>query len=120
MAHLDEFLPSKVELGAIRDEDWSTDITVTDGGFEVRNGRWDASLRSFEVSFPTAKRDDVTYEAVIALYAKAKGKLHSFNFKDWSAGGEVIKVRFDSKLSLMGVTKDLDHIETLKLVEVRE
>jgi uncharacterized protein (TIGR02217 family) len=120
MAHLASFLPSQVEIGAVRDVDWSTDIVKTDGGYEVRNARWATPLRRFEVSFPTAKRDDPVYTAVVALFEQAQGSLHSFNFKDWSAGGEVIKVRFDSPLKLTGVTKDLDHIETLNLIEVRE
>jgi len=121
MAHLAAYLPTQVEVGAIRDVDWATDIVKTDGGFEVRNARWSAPLRRFELSFPTAKRaEDPTYLAVIALYEEAQGSLHSFNFRSWADGGEVLKVRFDSPLKITGVTKDLDHIETLNLVEVRE
>lgn len=119
MAHLAEFLPSQVELGALRDEDWGTDVVTTDGGYEVRNARWATPLRRFEISFPTARRDNTTYQAVRELYRKAKGSLHSFSFRDWSDGGAVIAVRFDSTLKLTGVTRDLDHIETLTLLEVR-
>ena len=119
MGHLTTNLPTKVEQGAVRRVDWGTEIVTTDGGFEVRNARWDAPLRSWEVSFPTARRTDVTYLAVIALYEAAQGSLHSFNFTSWADDGEVVPVRFDSPLSLTGIDINLDHIETLTLKEVR-
>ena len=118
--HLSTSLPPQVELGAIRDVEWATEVVTTDGGFEVRNARWSSPLRKFEVSFPTATRDDPVYTAVIALYELAQGSLHSFDFADWTNGGEVIKVRFDSPLKISGVDIHHDHIETLNLVEVRE
>jgi len=112
-------LPPRVELGAIRDYDYSTEIVTTDGGYEVRNSRWSTPLRSYEISFPTSTRTGSDYLAVKALYDAAKGRLHSFMFKDWTDGA-TIHVRFDSKLSIAGVDINHDHIETMKLVEVRE
>lgn len=119
MTHLASSLPSTVEQGAVRRVEWRTEVVETDGGYEVRNSRWAAPLRFFDVSFPTAKRStDTTYAAVIALYQEAQGSLHSFSFKDWSTG-EQIAVRFDSPLTLTGLDRNLDHIETLTLREVR-
>jgi len=118
MAHLEQTLPPRVELGAIRDYDYSTEIVTTDGGHEVRNARWENPLRSYEISFPTSKRDGSDYLAVKALYDLAKGRLHTFSFKDWT-DGTIVTVRFDSKLSIAGVDINHDHIESLKLVEVR-
>jgi len=120
MAHLAEFLPGKVELGAVRHEDWSVDIVKMDGGGSVRNSRWSAPLREFEISFPTSTREDETYQAVKALYRKAQGSTHTFNFRDWSEGGEVVRVRFDGKLTLTGIDRRFDHIETITLVEEPE
>lgn len=120
MADLPDYLPSNVEQGAVRRKRYSTDIVTTDGGFEVRNARWSEPLLTFEVSFPTSKRTDDTYLAVQALYEKAKGTLYSFNFRDWANGGNVIAARFDSPLTLTGIDRNLDHIETLTLVEVKE
>lgn len=122
MAHINETLPPQVELGAVRSLRWQTEVVTTDGGYEVRNSRWSAPLRTFEVSFPTATRDDPIYLAVIALYEAAEGSLHTFSFTDWTdeTGGTVVKVRFDSPLDITGVATHLDHIETLTLVEVKE
>lgn len=117
MTHLANYLPSSVEQGAIRIDDYTVEVVTTDGGYEVRNLRHANNKRRFEISFPTAKRDDAVYQAVLLLYAEAKGKLHSFSFTDWSTG-EAIAVRFDSELRITGVDRRLDHIETLQLIEV--
>ncbi len=121
MSHLSTFLPREVEVGAIRRLSWSTEVVKTDGGAEVRNARWSAPLRSFEVSFPASKRDDPIYKAVIDLYEDTLGGLHSFNFTDWTdnTGSTTVPVRFDSPLSILGIDRRLDHIETVTLIEVR-
>lgn len=117
MTDLGMTLPSAVEQGAIRTDDYNVEVVETDGGYEVRNLRHSRSKRRYEVSFPTSKRDDATYQAVLRLYAAAKGKLYSFQFKDWS-DGTTVPVRFDSELRITGIDRNLDHIETLQLVEV--
>ena len=120
MGHIATTLPKRVEQGAIRTDDWSTEIVTTDGGHEVRNARWDAPLRTWEISFPTSARTGTDYLAVVALYDLAKGSLHTFNFIDWIATGEPVRVRFDSPLRRTGVDRNLEHIETLTIKEVRE
>lgn len=117
MAHLTETLPSQVEQGAVRLEDYEVEIVETDGGYEDRNLRHANPKREYEISFPTSKRDAETYLAVVSLYHLAKGRLHSFTFKDWTTG-EHIPVRFDSPLRITGIDQNLDHIETLTLREV--
>ena len=117
MTHLATSLPTKVEQGAVRIDAYAVEVVETDGGYEVRNLRHANNKRRYEVSFPTSKRSDPTYQAVLALYAQAKGRTHSFSFTDWTTGGS-IAVRFDSELRLTGLDYRLDHIETLTLVEV--
>lgn len=121
MAHLNTRLPEEVEIGAVRILEWGTEIVVTDGGHEVRNSRWSSPLRTYEVSFPHARRDDAVYEAVVALYEMAEGALHSFDFVDWTdeTGSTIVPVRFDSPLEIATPAGHLDHIETLTLREVR-
>lgn len=121
MSHLTSFLPQEIELGAVRRVEYSTEVVRTDGGGEVRNARWSEPLISFEISFPPSERDQSIYQAVIDLYRAALGGLHSFNFTDWTdeTGSTVIRVRFDSALSITGIASHLDHIDTLTLVEVR-
>jgi len=119
MTHLSSTLPGKVEIGATRRLDFGTEIITTDSGAEVRNNRWEEPLRTYDVSFPIADREDETYLAVVALYTEALGNLHSFDFNDWT-DGSTIPVRFDGPLTSTGVTPELEHIVEMTLVEVRE
>ena len=118
MAHLSTTLPGKVEIGATRRLDFGTEIVGTDGGGEVRNNRWEEPLRTYDVSFPIATREDATFLEVVALYEEAQGNLHSFNFTDWT-DGSTIAVRFDGPLVSAGVTPLHEHIIEMVLVEVR-
>lgn len=121
MSHLTDTLPEEIELGAVRRVEWPTEVVTTDGGWEVRNNRWSAPIRIYEVSFPTSLRNGTVYNAVKDLYEAAEGMLHSFNFVDWTdeTGSTIVPVRFDSTLELTGVATHLDHIETITLREVR-
>lgn len=116
--HLDSTLPDSVEIGAQRRLNWNTEVVSTDSGAEVRNNRWAAPLRTYDVSFPVSRRDDATYAAVLALYEEAQGNLHSFTFRDW-ADDEDVAVRFDGPLSTVGIMSELEHIVEVTLVEVR-
>jgi uncharacterized protein (TIGR02217 family) len=118
MAHLNESLPPEIEIGAVRRIRWGTEIVTTDGGYEVRNNRWATPLRTYDIAFPPANRDDPIYLAVVALYEAAEGSLHSFDFTDWT-DNEVIAVRFDTPLEIVGLATHLDQIENMTLVEVR-
>lgn len=118
MADLASTLPEEVEIGAIRRLEYSTDVTTTDGGFEVRNARWATPLKVFELSYPHATRDDAIYQAVVALYAEAVGNLYSFTFHDWIDDADVT-VRFDSPLEIDTPAGHLDHIVSMRLKEVR-
>ncbi len=122
MAHLDIFLPEQVELGAVRTEDWGTEIVPMDGGGSVRNNRWDAPLRTFEMSYPTSKRDAVVYSQVLSVWEQAAGNLHTFNFRDWTdeTGATILRVRFDTQLTIAGINRRHDHIESLTIVEEPE
>lgn len=118
MADLSTTLPQQVEIGAVRRYRYSTDIVRTDGGAEVRNGRWAQPLREYDLSFPISERDGEVYQAVLDLYDEALGDLYSFNFTDWT-DGSTVPVRFDSPLQITGLSKIHDHIDTITLVEVR-
>jgi len=122
MTHFAMRLPVQIEVGAVRDLEFSTDIVTTDGGNEVRNARWSTPLRRYQLTVPTSKRDDAAYLQVINLYMVTLGGAHTFEFAEWvdETQGTIVKVRFDSKLSITGIDKYRDHIETFDLVEVRE
>lgn len=121
MTHLPDYLPEELELGPVERTDWNVEIVTTDGGYEVRNARWSAPLRTFEISFPPSTRDGAVYQAVKDLFDEAMGSLHSFNYRVWTdpTGMTVIPVRFDSPLEIEGIAGHLDHIATFTIKEVR-
>jgi uncharacterized protein (TIGR02217 family) len=84
VAHINAQLPEEVELGAVRRDDIDVEITRTDGGSEVRNSRWDQSLLAFDCAYPASLRNGAIFQQVRAAYKAAGGKLHSFDFQDWS------------------------------------
>lgn len=112
-------MPDRIELGAMRREDWNTQINTSDDGTECRNNRWGSSLRSYDVALPLMVRTDADYIALRALFALAEGSRYTFEFLDWS-DDEPVQVRFDTPLRITGQTPDLDHIDTFSLVEVRD
>ncbi len=121
MTHLTNRLPKQIEVGAVRRLRYSTDVVKMDGGGEVRNARWSAPLREYDISFPASKRDGVVYQEILALYDLTLGGLHSFDMAEWVDGSEmtIVPVRFDSPLTITGIDRNLDHIDTMTLVEVR-
>ena len=119
MADLATTLPEEVEIGAVRRLDYNTNVVSQDNGFEVRENRWSAPLRVYEITFPTSERTNAIYLAVLALYEEAQGGLYSFNFTDWTDDATVT-VRFDSPLEIQSPAGHLDHIVSMVLREVRE
>lgn len=119
MPDLVSTLPEEVEIGAVRRFDRRTQVVEQDSGFEVRNNRWSDGLRVYEISFPTARRDDPVYLAVKALYEEAEGQLYSFSFTDWT-DESTVTVRFASELEIQSPAGLLDHIVSMVLKEVRE
>jgi len=119
MADLTTRMPTNVEIGAVRRLDRGTQSVMQDSGHEVRNNRWSAPLKVYEVSFPTATRSDANYLAVLSLYEEAEGGLYSFDFTDWT-DGSTVAVRFDSQLEIQSPAGHLDHIVSMVLKEVRE
>lgn len=122
MSHLNTFLPDELELGPVQRSEWGIEVVTTDGGHEVRNARWSAPLRTFEVSIPPSLRSGTVYLAVRALFDASLGGLHTFNFRDWTdeTGSTIIRVRFASAMEIEGIAGHLDHISTFTLQEVRE
>lgn len=120
--HLDQSLPQRIELGAVRRIEWDTQIVTTDGGHEVRNNRWLLPVRTWEFSLPLMERDDADYQALIDLWTAAEGSLHSFwlNDPEDDTDATVYPVRFDTPLQLSFPTTTHVHIDTFTLVEVKD
>jgi hypothetical protein len=119
--HIETFLPQRIEIGAIRAEDWETVVVRTDGGREVRNNRIEEPTRTWEVPTPVMKRDDADYLAIRALYSVTEGLLHSFNLNDPDDETDttLVAVRFDTPLRVSYPASDLVKLETFTLIEVK-
>lgn len=119
--HIETYLPQRIELGAIRGEDWETEVVRTDGGGEVRNNRIEEPTRTWEVPTPMMLRTDADYLAIRALYSTTEGLLHSFNLKDPDDDTDmtIVAVRFDSPLRVTFPTTEHVKLETFTLIEVK-
>jgi hypothetical protein len=121
MAHLHITLPnSAVEIGAVKRLVWIPEIVTTDGGNEVRNQRQSRPKRYYDISVPTAVRDNEAYLTVLQLFEDSLGGNDTFQITDWTdeTSGTVVKVRFDGELQITSPAGHLDHIDTFTLVEV--
>lgn len=84
MAHIATRLSQNVEINAVRRQRWDVEVVTSDGGSEVRNSRWSQPLLEFDVSYPTALRDDAVFQSVLQAYLATGGGLDSFAFTDWT------------------------------------
>lgn len=82
---INERLTSDIEVGAKMKPRFSTDITTTDGGFEVRNSRWSAPLHQFEFNvMPGTPEDAETIESLLGMFYAAGGAFETFLFRPWA------------------------------------
>jgi hypothetical protein len=118
--HLDIQLTENIEIGAVRvlNQD-SLEVVTTDGGKEVRNVRAEDEARRWEISLPTCDIDNerTNYDSVLQMWSDSEKGLHTFNFWDFISE-EIVKVRFDSPLSVTAPAGHLRHIDTFTLKEV--
>ncbi len=119
MTHLSTYLPQRIELLAVRKEEYATEIVTMDSGRELRNNRHANPIRSYDVAMPIMREDDTDLAALRALYAEAQGSLNSFNFHDFtdSSDATVVAVRFDSPLQITAIAPDLFHVDSFTLKE---
>lgn len=118
--HLWLSLPQKMEIGAVRADDWAADVVETDGGYDVRNTPWSTPLRQYHLALPIKAADDADFVALRAMWSNALGQVHSFNFTDW-IDGDTVRVRFDGGLQFTTPKRmQLHHTDTFTLKQVRD
>lgn len=82
MAFLDIRFPTSISYGAVGGPGYSTDVVTLNSGFENRNQNWSAARCSYDAA-KGCKTDQDRID-LIAFFRIAKGKMHSFRWKDWS------------------------------------
>lgn len=78
-------LTREIEVGAKAKPRYATDVIPTDGGYEVRNSRWEYPLFNFEFNLlPGDPNGGDDLEEFIELFHAAGGCFNTFKFRHWS------------------------------------
>ncbi|WP_163266445.1 DUF2460 domain-containing protein [Chelativorans alearense] len=78
----DIVFPIHVSRGSPGGPDWPAEVVEKSSGYEERNTRWSAPLRSYDAKYGVRTPDEL-YE-VLSLYHVARGRLRGFRFLDWT------------------------------------
>lgn len=84
---LNELLDVDVLAGARARPRYSTDIVVTDGGYEIRNSRWSYPLHQYEFDvMPGYREGDEALDTFIDTFHVVGGAFGVFRFNYWRDG----------------------------------
>ena len=76
----DVTFPLPFALGASGGPEWRTEIITLDSGAEVRNGRWSASRRRWDLGSAVATVSDL--ETLSRFFEARQGRLRGFRLPD--------------------------------------
>lgn len=82
MTHYNVTFPPRISQGAKLGQSRRTQVVVLGSGDEERNSQWANSRRVYEAGYGVRTVNDLA--EVAAFWEGARGKLHTFLFKDWS------------------------------------
>jgi uncharacterized protein (TIGR02217 family) len=109
MTYIDARLSDLVAFGFSGGPEWSTRIVQLENGQEQRNGQWLYPRHRYSaqyLNFLEAARDEI-----LAAFYAARGKLHSFRFKDWNG----YEARGQRIYPAVGTTTSVQLIKTYEL-----
>lgn len=82
MAFIETRFPTDIAYGATGGPEYSTDIVITQGGYEQRNANWSQARAVYNVAHGV--KTQVQLNALIAFFRARKGRADGFRFKDWT------------------------------------
>lgn len=82
MAFLDIRFPVNISYGAVGGPGYSTDVVTLNSGFENRNQNWSVARCAYDAA--KGCKEDADRIALIAFFRVAKGKMHSFRWRDFT------------------------------------
>jgi uncharacterized protein (TIGR02217 family) len=82
MAFIEVAFPSDIAYGSSGGPEYSTDIVITNGGYEQRNINWAQARAKYNVAHGV--KTTAQLDALIAFFRARKGRAEGFRFKDWS------------------------------------
>ncbi len=82
MSFLNIRFPTGISYGAVGGPGYSTAVASLNSGVESRNQNWSNSRCTYNAARGCNTDEDL--EALLAFFRIAKGKTHSFRWKDWT------------------------------------
>ncbi|MDE3060450.1 MAG: DUF2460 domain-containing protein [Pseudomonadota bacterium] len=91
MAFVETRFPTDIAYGSAGGPQYSTDIVITQSGYEQRNANWAQARAQYNVAHGI--KTQAQLDALIAFFRARKGRADGFRFKDWTdyqANGQAI------------------------------
>ena len=82
MTFHDVRFPTDIAFGSSGGPEYSTDIVVTQGGYEQRNSNWAQARARYNIAHGI--KTQAQLNTLIAFFRARKGRAYSFRFKDWT------------------------------------
>ena len=82
MAFVEIRFPADISYGSAGGPEYSTDIVITQGGYEQRNINWSQARARYNVAYGVRTQEQL--DALIAFFRARKGRADGFRFKDWT------------------------------------
>lgn len=82
MAFVETRFPTDIAFGSTGGPEYSTDIVITQGGYEQRNANWSQARSRYNVAHGVKTQGQL--DTLIAFFRARKGRADGFRFKDWT------------------------------------
>jgi uncharacterized protein (TIGR02217 family) len=82
MALIEVRFPTDIAFGSAGGPEYSTDIVITQSGYEQRNANWSQARARYNVAHGIKTQEQL--DALIAFFRARKGRSDGFRFKDWT------------------------------------
>lgn len=82
MAFIETRFPTDIAYGSAGGPEYSTDIVITQSGYEQRNANWSQARARYNVAHGVKTQTQLN--SLIAFFRARKGRADGFRFKDWT------------------------------------
>src|SRR5579864_9177684 len=82
MAFIEVRFPTDIAYGSVGGPQYSTDIVITQSGYEQRNANWSQARACYNVAHGVKTQTQL--DTLIAFFRSRKGRADGFRFKDWT------------------------------------
>jgi uncharacterized protein (TIGR02217 family) len=82
MAFIETRFPTDIVFGSSGGPEYSTDVVITQSGYEQRNANWSQARAKYNVAHGV--KTQAQLDALIAFFRARKGRADGFRLKDWA------------------------------------